>query len=214
RCGHDRVRSSPAAAARRALHAVHAVDGLSAARRISRGDPSGSRGDGPIVTPVPAFAGQPLDRADHIRTDPARLAAARRGGLLLKLDERLPVLDDDDGLPWTDAGEAPADAELVFLGLLEDRAAFAEVPPRGDSGPAYAHRPAWAEVSRLSAPELAIYGEARTMLDWHARHRFCAQCGETTRPAKGGWQRDCPACAAQHFPRVDPVAIMLVECEG
>jgi len=166
------------------------------------------------VTPVPAFAGQPLDRADHIRTDPARLAAARRGGLLLKLDELLPVLDDDDGLTWTDAGEAPADAELVFLGLLEDRAAFAEVPPRGDSGPAYAHRPAWAEVSRLSAPELAIYGEARTMLDWHARHRFCAQCGETTRPAKGGWQRDCPACAAQHFPRVDPVAIMLVECEG
>ena len=166
------------------------------------------------MTPVPAFAGQPLDRADHIRTDPARLAAARRGGLLLKLDELLPVLDDDDGLTWTDAGEAPADAELVFLGLLEDRAAFAEVPPRGDSGPAYAHRPAWAEVSRLSAPELAIYGEARTMLDWHARHRFCAQCGETTRPAKGGWQRDCPACAAQHFPRVDPVAIMLVECEG
>ena len=52
------------------------------------------------------------------------------------------------------------------------------------------------------------------MLDWHARHRFCAQCGQPTRPAKGGWQRDCPACAAQHFPRVDPVAIMLVECDG
>ena len=166
------------------------------------------------MTPVPAFAGQPLDRADHIRTDPARLAEERRSGVLLQLDELLPVLDAEDRLTWAPASDAPADAALVFLGMLEGRAAFAEVPPRGDKGPAYAHRPAWAEVSRLSAPELAIYGEARTMLDWHARHRFCAQCGEATRPAKGGWQRDCPACAAQHFPRVDPVAIMLVECQG
>lgn len=163
---------------------------------------------------VPAFAGQPLDRADPIRTNPARLAKARRAGLLLQLDDLLPVLDAEDRLTWGPAADAPGNAELVFLGMLEGRAAFAEVPPQGDQGPAYAHRPAWGYVSRLSAPELAIYGEARTMLDWHARHRFCAQCGERTRPAKGGWQRDCPACAAQHFPRVDPVAIMLVECEG
>lgn len=163
---------------------------------------------------VPAFAGQPLDRADPIRTNPARLAEARRAGLLLQLDDLLPVLDAEDRLTWGPAADAPGNTELVFLGMLEGRAAFAEVPPQGDHGPAYAHRPAWGYVSRLSAPELAIYGEARTMLDWHARHRFCAQCGERTRPAKGGWQRDCPACAAQHFPRVDPVAIMLVECEG
>ena len=166
------------------------------------------------MNPIPAFAGQPLDRADHIRTDPARLAEARQSGLLLKLDELLPVLDSEDGLIWAPASETSAEAELVFLGLLEGRAAFAEVPPRGDSGPAYAHRPAWAQVSRLSAPELAIYGEARTMIDWHARHRFCAQCGQLTQPAKGGWQRDCPGCKAQHFPRVDPVAIMLVEYPG
>ncbi len=50
------------------------------------------------------------------------------------------------------------------------------------------------------------------MLDG-ARHRFCAQCGHATHPAKAGLQRDCPNCGAQHFPRVDPVAIMLVECE-
>lgn len=166
------------------------------------------------MTLIPAFAGQPLDRADHVRTDPDRLAAARSDGLLLKLNDLLPLLDADDRLTWTPSSEALADAELVFLGMLEGRAAFAEVPSRGDSGPAYAHRPAWAEVSRLSAAELAIYGQARTMLDWHARHRFCAQCGERTRTSKGGWQRDCPACAAQHFPRVDPVAIMLVEHEG
>lgn len=166
------------------------------------------------MTPLPAFAGQPLDRADPIRTDPERLAEARRDGLLLKLDDLLPVLDGDDRLTWTDVREVSADAELVFLGLLGNRAAFAEVPHRGDKSPAYAHRSAWAEVSRLSAAELAIYGEARTMLDWHARHRFCANCGAATHPAKGGWQRNCAGCSAEHFPRVDPVAIMLVECEG
>ena len=162
-----------------------------------------------------AFAGQPLDRADHLRIDPEKMAELRGGdALLLRLDDLLPVLDDEGRLVWGATSEAPADAELVFLGLLDGRAAFAAIPPHGDTDPAYAHRPAWGEISRLSPPDLAIYGEARTMLDWHARHRFCAQCGQPTRPAKGGWQRNCPACAAQHFPRVDPVAIMLVECDG
>ena len=51
------------------------------------------------------------------------------------------------------------------------------------------------------------------MIDWHARHRHCARCGEPTRIAKGGWQRNCDACQAEHFPRVDPVTIMLVQHE-
>ncbi|MEO6041935.1 MAG: NAD(+) diphosphatase, partial [Croceibacterium sp.] len=54
----------------------------------------------------------------------------------------------------------------------------------------------------------------RSVTDWHARHRFCARCGSPTLPAKAGWQRNCPACGAQHFPRTDPVAIMLVEHAG
>ena len=52
---------------------------------------------------------------------------------------------------------------------------------------------------------------AKSLFEWHARHRFCARCGAPTRPSKGGWQRDCGACGAQHFPRTDPVTIMLVE---
>jgi NAD+ diphosphatase len=47
------------------------------------------------------------------------------------------------------------------------------------------------------------------MLDWHQRHRFCANCGERSRVSSAGWRRDCAACGAQHFPRVDPVVIML-----
>lgn len=58
--------------------------------------------------------------------------------------------------------------------------------------------------------DLGPLGEAKAMLDWHARHRFCAQCGVATRLASAGWKRECPSCATQHFPRTDPVVIMLV----
>ena len=162
-----------------------------------------------------AFAGQPLDRADHVRTDPARLAELReRDALLLQLEGLLPELGAVGGLAWIPVADAPAEAELVFLGLRGGRALFAAVPTEGDPDPAYAHRKTWGAIAQLSLDDLAIFGAARSVLDWHARHRFCARCGQPTAPAKGGWQRDCPACKAQHFPRVDPVAIMLVECEG
>ena len=109
--------------------------------------------------------------------------------------------------------EAGEGAELVFLGLRDGEALFAAVPEGGDTDPAYARRETWSALARLADEDLALYGGARSVLDWHARHRFCARCGQPTQPAKGGWQRDCAACGAEHFPRVDPVAIMLVECE-
>ncbi|ACC72852.1 NAD(+) diphosphatase [Paraburkholderia phymatum] len=56
---------------------------------------------------------------------------------------------------------------------------------------------------------LGVLGEAKSMLDWHNRHRFCANCGARSRPTAAGWQRLCDACGARHFPRVDPVVIML-----
>jgi len=65
-------------------------------------------------------------------------------------------------------------------------------------------------VQGLVAPEhLSALAEAKAILHWHARHRFCANCGVVTRAVQGGWRRDCPACAAEHFPRTDPVVIML-----
>jgi NAD+ diphosphatase len=60
------------------------------------------------------------------------------------------------------------------------------------------------EVGHL--PPLA---EGKALLHWHARHRFCPNCGAPTQPVDGGWRRDCAACKLQHFPRTDPVAIML-----
>ncbi|MEO6388832.1 MAG: NAD(+) diphosphatase [Croceibacterium sp.] len=163
----------------------------------------------------PAFCGQPLDRADHIRSDPAKLAELTHGDArLLLLDGLIPRLGEDDRLQWGRVADAGEGAELVFLGLQDGEAVFGAAPSEGDSDPAYARRETWAALGRLEGEELSLYGGARSVLDWHARHRFCANCGQPTRPAKGGWQRDCAACGAQHFPRTDPVAIMLVEHRG
>ena len=63
---------------------------------------------------------------------------------------------------------------------------------------------------RLAAELVGALGQAKSLLYWHERHRFCANCGAPTRVAAAGWRRDCVACGAQHFPRTDPVVIMLV----
>ena len=62
---------------------------------------------------------------------------------------------------------------------------------------------------RLSHEELAMIGPAKAVFEWHAKNGFCASCGAPTRVAEAGWKRECPACSAEHFPRVDPVCIML-----
>lgn len=54
----------------------------------------------------------------------------------------------------------------------------------------------------------SLIATARSVLDWHHRHGFCAKCGAASQPSHGGWRRDCPSCGASHFPRVDPVVIM------
>ena len=162
-----------------------------------------------------AFTAHDLDRDDHARADPEQLVRlrARDDARLLVLDGLMPLFDDGvlltSGL--TDVGD---DAELVYLGLREGSPLFVPVPAEGDQRHADTMRETMLALMQLPPAELALYGGARSIADWHARHRFCAQCGSRTQIAKGGWQRGCPSCKAQHFPRVDPVAIMLVEHEG
>ena len=165
--------------------------------------------------PAMAFAGSPIDRADHIRTDDAALADLMNWrARVLMMDGLLPGVDDHGGLVWGSLADVAPEAELVFLGLMDGKAHFAPVPPAGADGPAYAMPSAWQVMQLLSPPDLAIYGGARSLADWHARHRFCARCGAPTKLVKGGWQRHCDACGADHFPRTDPVTIMLVEHEA
>lgn len=165
-----------------------------------------------------AFAGSGLDRADHVRADPDRLAALMNWrARLLKLDGIDPVIAPEGTLEWGSLADADPEAELVFLGLMADgRACFAQVTPAIIGSVAPANPRLWAAMGTLPPEDLAIYGGARSLVDWHARHRFCARCGAPTRLAKGGWQRTCTseACKGEHFPRVDPVTIMTVECEG
>ena len=161
-----------------------------------------------------AFAGAGLDRADQVRSDADRLAALMDWrARLLKLDGLDPVIDPDGNLAWGTLADAAPDSELVFLGLAQGKACFAEVAPALLGSVAPANPRLWAAMSALESAELATYGTARALVDWHARHRYCARCGNPTVLAKGGWQRNCTnnVCKAEHFPRVDPVTIMLVE---
>jgi NAD+ diphosphatase len=62
----------------------------------------------------------------------------------------------------------------------------------------------------LASTDSGILAQARSQLDWHRRHQFCSVCGTRTEQRKGGHVRRCDDCGAEHFPRTDPVAIMLV----
>lgn len=158
-----------------------------------------------------AFSGGPLDRADAVRSDPQALAALRDDGArVLRLDGLYPVLDDESRLVWEPLGAAD-ERELVFLGLLAGIAHFAPVAPDLMGSVAPASVALRQTLALLGHDDLALYGGARSLVDWHSRHRFCARCGRPTQPAKGGWQRNCTGCGAEHYPRVDPVAIMIVE---
>ena len=164
-----------------------------------------------------AFAGAGLDRADHIRSDPDALAGLMDWrARLLRLDGLDPQIDPDGNLTWGTLADAAPESELVFLGLAQSKACFAEVATSLLGSVAPANPRLWAAMSALGSAELATYGTARALVDWHARHRYCARCGCPTLLTKGGWQRSCTndTCKGEHFPRVDPVTIMLVERDG
>jgi NAD+ diphosphatase len=61
----------------------------------------------------------------------------------------------------------------------------------------------------LPRPIVGVLAQAKSLMSWHARHQFCANCGQPTHLAAAGWRRECTACGAAHFPRTDPVVIML-----
>jgi NAD+ diphosphatase len=114
-------------------------------------------------------------------------------------------------------GRLPAHQEQVFLGTLNDRPVVATLAAP-ETAELFQDDPVFAAVDLRSiavrglvpAEELGLLAMAKSMLDWHRRHRFCANCGAPTQAAQAGFRRDCAACGAQHFPRTDPVVIMLV----
>jgi len=162
----------------------------------------------------PGLTGSRLDRADHLREDPDALAALRSDlkARLLMMDGLDPVLDDDALLQWGSLAEAPADAELAMLGLLDGKPRFVALTdaPSGFTRSRFIMQ----ALDTMPPAEASTFAAARSLIDWHNRHRFCANCGSPTEIFRAGWARRCPTCNAQHFPRTDPVVIMLAEYEG
>jgi NAD+ diphosphatase len=158
------------------------------------------------------FTGAGLDRADHVRLDAERLAGmmANTDARLLRLAELDPVLDEEGRLAWGPLDGAAGD--YLFLGLDEGAPLFAPLVRMQALG-----QRAWSVfrlLSMMSARDAAIWGAARSLNEWHNRHGFCGICGTATEIYRAGWGRKCPHCGAEHFPRVDPVVIMLAEHDG
>jgi NAD+ diphosphatase len=178
----------------------------------------------PDLGPKPhlGYTGNPIERANERRADAAFLAAlaADAGSRAYAVAGELIVMNAGDSpdplFRLADARALGPSREMVFLGLHDgagrfglglDPAAAEALAARADLRVLDLRSIA---VQGLVAPDhLALIAEAKAMLHWHARHRFCANCGTPSELRDGGWRRDCPACKAQHFPRTDPVVIML-----
>jgi NAD+ diphosphatase len=106
--------------------------------------------------------------------------------------------------------------EPLLLGADETGAIFAQqldepLPEAAQNGaPVQIDLRSLAVQGLLPAAQLGALAEAKSLLHWHARHGFCAHCGARTNMASAGWKRTCGACGTHHFPRTDPVVIMLV----
>jgi NAD+ diphosphatase len=169
-----------------------------------------------------AYIANPLVRHSAER-DPEALArfAGDPGAAMVLLAGDLPILaagEPGTGLLTAAAlSRLPDHKEQVFLGVLGDRPVVATLAGpeaaelfRDDPAFTVADLRSIAVRGLVPAEELGLLAMAKSMLDWHDRHRFCANCGAPTVLAQAGFRRDCAACGAQHFPRTDPVVIMLV----
>lgn len=179
-----------------------------------------------------------IDRASHLRGNAeaqTALAADPRAGVLFFWRGRPLLTTPAEGAPrlaWQPFDTRPAaDPAMatVFLGLEDGAPRFARVIPEWAGAPAtgdgfaatepvpHPDLPAGtgftdlrASMAALDAAEAGAAAAAKGILGWHATHGFCAACGAKSEAGDSGWRRVCPACGTHHFPRTDPVVIMLI----
>jgi NAD+ diphosphatase len=178
------------------------------------------------------FGGSALDRAAHLRADATAMAELQARGRYLALWRGKPLFAESARLVWLPRGHSvlAAAGTVVFLGMDGDAPCFAadisgwqpeeEAAEQGffdatrQGNPDLPATEAFEELRSLMAQltprEAELAATARAILQWHASHGFCARCGAASEVTNAGWQRNCPACTTSHFPRTDPVVIMLV----
>jgi NAD+ diphosphatase len=162
-----------------------------------------------------SFTGNPLDRASMERSDPNWILAqqARADALFLPIWQAKPLLiGERAGFLSASALDLTPEMLRVFLGLRDGRPLFAVAMADSESPPLEGlgeFRDMRAAAFVLPHADAAIAGQAKALIDWHHRHGFCANCGAWTTPTDSGYRRLCPQCGAEHFPRTDPVVIML-----
>ena len=172
----------------------------------------------------PAFVTNVLDRAAHLRNDEAKLLAleGKRDSRAYVVHRDSLVVNKENGssralLTIDEALQYGANPGTIFLGLREGAAIFG----MGIGAPAVEKLLTRQDVAVSELRGMAMQGVvppdqlsaiamAKSMVGWHQRHAYCANCGTRTAMTQGGWKRDCPNCKAEHFPRTDPVVIMLV----
>ena len=164
-----------------------------------------------------------IERAADRRTDPAWLAAqwADPRSRSYVIGNELIVLKHggevhDPAFTPEEARALAPGAETVFLGLHDGAARFGTGITQASAEALKARNDLFVSYLRsiaiqglVAANHLPPLAEAKAMLHWHARHRFCSNCGAATDTVEGGWKRACPACKGEHFPRTYPVVIML-----
>jgi NAD+ diphosphatase len=169
------------------------------------------------------LAGPYLDRAAHLRKDPAWFASALADGRSRALpvwnSRNLIVEGEKPRAAFLELSEIPEERrngnDLILLGRSGDTDIFAyEIealePPQLQAGTGFEDLRMVASL--LPAEDAGLLGYARGMISWRARHRFCGTCGATTLAAKGGHVLVCtnPGCRHEQFPRIDPAIIVLV----
>ena len=177
-------------------------------------------------SPYIYFGNSPLDRAAEFRTDGDTLRAftERADVKILAIADNAPLAHAQaDRRPrpaWLSAAEARRligtdTPDWIFLGRWDDAPYFAVDAANADreaieaeTGAAFTSLRGLA-IDGLRSREAAIIAQAKALVDWHERHRFCANCGAATDCTDAGYRRLCPACGHNHFPRTDPVAIVL-----
>jgi len=157
-----------------------------------------------------AYVLNPLDRRANDRPD-AQWIATQRGradAKLIRIAGDCALLNDGRLVTENDRAEEP----VVFLGLdAQDVPWFA---CRSEAADGMRDLRSLAMEEALPPAELGMLAQARSLLQWHERRTYCSNCAARLEMADAGYRRHCPGCGMDHFPRTDPVVIMVVRHQG